>query len=212
MTPELESNYPLQWPAGWPVTSAPGTSRFGEGGRGVSMIQALDYAEAELRRLGAVDPVISSNLRPRRDGRPYADQPRPVKGGGVAIYFTLKKRRLVLACDLWRKPEENLWAIAKHVEALRGQQRWGVGSIEQAFAGYAALPPKRGQDCWETLGLAGRGNAPTEQEVIAAWRDLAKVAHPDVEGGSAEAFQRLNDAKAIALATIAARQKPRMSV
>ncbi len=37
---------------------------------------------------------------------------------------------------------DNLWAIAKHVEAMRGLDRWGVGDITRAFTGYAALPAK----------------------------------------------------------------------
>jgi len=34
---------------------------------------------------------------------------------------------------------DNIAAIAAHIEALRAQERYGVGTIEQAFAGYSAL-------------------------------------------------------------------------
>lgn len=59
---------------------------------------------------------------------------------GAAVYFEMKGKPVSLACDKWNRVEDNIWAIAKHIEALRGQQRWGVGSIEQAFRGYTALP------------------------------------------------------------------------
>ena len=56
----------------------------------------------------------------------------------------------VLACDRWDRPEHNLRAIAKHVEAIRGQERWGVGSVAQAFRGYQALPSRAtGKPWWE---------------------------------------------------------------
>jgi hypothetical protein len=73
---------------------------------------------------------------------------------GIAVYFTLGKKRVVLACDKWAAPQENIYAIAKHVEALRGQDRWGVGSIEQAFAGYMALEERTGPSCFEILGIS----------------------------------------------------------
>lgn len=192
-----EPAFPLHWPAGWPRASGRNRAKFGEGGRGVSMTQALDFVEHELRLLSGQHPVISTNLATRLDGRPYANQGRP-NDSGVAVYFTFKQRRIVLACDKWDCPEANLWAIAKDIEAQRGRIRWGVGSVEQAFAGYAALPGKRGLDCWEQLGIAPGSN---EAAVIAAWREKAKTAHPDA-GGSVEAFTALNDAKDIALATL----------
>jgi hypothetical protein len=109
----------------------------------------------------------------------------------------------VLACDKWNRPEDNLWAIAKHIDALRGQARWGVGSVEQAFAGYAALPHRSGPDPWEVLGVQ---QTATEAEVLAAFRHKARAAHPDT-GGSHDAFAELSQAKDIALATIRSRRK-----
>lgn len=193
-----ETAFPLQWPMGWPRTAFPGFSKFGERQRGdVSMSRALDFLEAELGRLGAQHFVISTNVSTRLDGRPYANQGRP-KDTGVAVYFTVKGKRVVLACDKWNRPECNLWAIGKHVEALRGQQRWGVGSVEQAFADYAALVRSTGPSCWEVLGLEPDA---TEEKILRAWRTLAASSHPDKEGGSHDAMAALNDAKDIALAT-----------
>jgi hypothetical protein len=161
------------------------------------MTTALDAVEGELRRLGAVRYMISTNVQTRLDGRPYANQARP-RDAGVAVYFTLAEKRVVLPCDKWMTVEENLYAIAKHVEALRGQQRWGVSSLERDFAGYAALNERTEASCWEALGIAP---AATEAQIVDAWRAKAKMAHPDVPGGSHEAFASLSQAKDIALAT-----------
>jgi hypothetical protein len=196
----LEPNYPLHWPMGWKRTQFPGFSKFGDRGKGTTMGRALDFLQGELRRLYAKDPVISTNVRARLDGRPYANEPIP-RDRGAAVYFTLKKRRVVLACDKWNQVQDNLWAIAKHIEAMRGQERWGVGSIDQAFAGYM-LVEKTGPDCWETLGVVPQASV---GEIMAAYRVRAKRAHPDMEGGSHELMMALNEAKDIAIATAKAR-------
>jgi hypothetical protein len=190
-----EPSFPLHWPAGWPRTQFPQHSRFGARGSGVSMTQALDMLEHELRLLGALHPVVSTNVQTRLDGRPYANQAAP-KDRGVAVYFTLRKRRVVLACDKWNKPECNLWAVAKHVEALRGQERWGVGSVEQAFAGYTALAEKTQATCWDVLQIVVNAG---EAMILKSYRELARRAHPDT-GGSEEAMRSLNEARDNALA------------
>jgi len=149
----------------------------------------------ELRRMGATLPLISSNLRPRLDGMPYASQAQP-QDTGVAVYFKLKGQNRVLACDKWNRIEHNLWAIRKHIESLRGQARWGVGNMEQAFAGYTSLPEKAGGvSWWEALGVTVNATA---DQISAAYREKAKTAHPDT-GGSHEAMALLNEAYRMAL-------------
>jgi hypothetical protein len=197
-----ETSFPLHWPHGRPRAKARERARFGERAAGARMGAALDALENEIRRLGAKNPVFSTNVQTRADGRPYANRgiaPDP----GAAVYFTLNGKRMAFACDIWDRVEDNLWAIAKHIDAMRGQQRWGVGSVEQAFAGYVALEHRTGPSCWETLGLPANA---TEAQIIDAWRTLAKTAHPD-KGGSAEAWNALNQAKDIPVATARAAGK-----
>ena len=57
------------------------------------------------------------------------------------MYFKLDSvpEGLVLACDRWLRVEDNIAAVAAHIGALRGIDRWGVGSVRQAFAGYKRL-------------------------------------------------------------------------
>lgn len=188
------TNYPLSWPVGWARTPAAKRA----GGRFQRALGAsLNLLETELRRLGGTDLVISTNLQPRLDGRPYAD-PRSVADPGVALYFRLRGAPRVLACDRWSSVGANVAAIAKHIEALRGQERWGVGSLEQAFAGYAALPAPA-CDWRAVLGLT---DGATLRQVHDRYRELAKSVHPDV-GGDVSQLQRLNAAWEVAQSELA---------
>jgi hypothetical protein len=147
---------------------------------------AVDGLVRELELLRCESAVISRNSVLR--GVPLDP--------GIAVYFRLKGAERVLACDKWRSMEENAWAIAKHVEAIRGQQRWGVGSVDQAFAGYTAIPESTGGEAWfQTLGVDRNAS---EEAIRAAWREKAKVYHPDA-GGSNQAMARINAALEVAI-------------
>lgn len=196
--------YPLAWPMGWPRTIIPMRSRFGSGFyRPPTLAAGRDALMAELTRLGAWQIVISTNAKLKSDGMPSAAFGEP-KGreAGVAIYFQLEGKRIVMPCDRWESIGENLLAVAKHIEAMRGQERWGVGNLQRAFAGYAALEERTGPSPWDVLGIA-----PTicEATILDAWKAKATLAHPDAATGSHEAFIALNQAKDIALATVRSR-------
>lgn len=192
-----QTAYPLAWPVGWPRTKFPARSRFGTYYNKPSVAKARDLLTAELSRMGVTRVVLSTNIELRRDGLPYSNQKDP-KDSGVAVYFTLNGKSVVLACDKWNTVGDNIWAIAKHIEALRGQDRWGVGSIDQAFTGYLALNEKTQASCWEVLGITAQAS---EGEIMAAYRSKSKTTHPDA-GGSIGAWNELNAAKDIALATV----------
>lgn len=185
--------YPLSWPLGRPRTPAHrrATPQFGTGftqrRRDFTINDAIEALQAELDRLGARQVVMSSNLDLRIDGLPRSGQAQP-SDPGIALYFKLADRDTVLACDRWAKVQDNIAAIGKHIEALRGIERWGVGSIEQAFAGYQALPAP--EQWWQVLGC--QADTPLAQ-VEAVYRRLAMKAHPD-HGGSDAAMARLNAA------------------
>lgn len=182
-----KTGYPLSWPERWARTN-PNSRRWSN--FKATLARGCEEIEREISRLGGRGLIISSNIQPRLDGRPYSNQAAP-KDPGVAVYFSLKQRPTVLACDKWLGPEENLWAIVKHVEAMRGQARWGVGSIEQAFAGYTALPERAGGiSWWEVLGVS---ISATEEQINEAYRLKAKKCHPDT-GGSHDAMAALNEA------------------
>lgn len=181
--------YPLHWPPGWVRSRGRSRAPFkhGDGSR-------LTIAEAmrrrllpELERLHARNITISTNVAPHR-----YDQLGDGTDPGVAVYFTLDGEPRVLACDRWDRTADNLTAIAKHVEALRGQERWGVGSLEQAFAGYKSLPAMpAAQAWWDVLGVPpdARGEAITRRRL-----ELLGQLHPDRQTGDANRAAEVNAA------------------
>lgn len=193
MTPKTA--YPLSWPVNWPRSKNPTFSRFRQPGyqrTTHSMAECTNAIGREIKLLGASGLIISTNVRLRQDGLPYSQQPQP-KDTGAAVYFKINGKDTVLACDRWNRVECNLWAIAKHIEAIRGQDRLGVGSIEQAFRGYQALPERTAAKAWwDVLEVPSTA----DKEVIKdAYRRLAKQYHPDTGcGGSDVLMAELNSA------------------
>jgi hypothetical protein len=201
----------LSWPSGWtrtapvkrsasmPFSTSAARSVFLGEGKGyrterdrskLTVATALHRLYDELDRLGATDVTLSSNLQLRADGLPKSGQINPLDSG-VAVYFTLRRKPVVLACDRFVRAEVNIGALAKHIEAMRTMERYGVGSVEQAFAGYAALQANPESEWWTVLEVARGADAAT---VKAAFMRLAQVHHPDKPTGSERAMQRLNEA------------------
>lgn len=147
--------------------------------------------EDEVARLGGHDLILSTNLALRIDGFPRSGQPEP-EDPGVAVYFTRKGKQVVFACDRYSSVRENLRAIGMHLNALRGMERWGIGTLDQAFAGYMALPETAGVDpWWKVLGC--EDPPATAVQLDQAYRAAARQAHPD-SGGSHDAFVRVQRA------------------
>lgn len=184
--------YPLSWPEGWartPDHRRESSSRFN-----TTFDRARMELMNELRLLGAGSVVISSWLPLRRDGMPYADQARRrLDDPGVAVYFMLRKRQMVMARDAYTNVHDNLRSIGLGIAHLRGLERHGGGTMmERAFEGFAALPAPDAFDPWATLGL--RPDASMEA-VNAQFRKLSREHHPDAPNGNTEAFQRIERAR-----------------
>lgn len=182
------SAYPLCWPDGWPRTALPTRARFS-----VSFAQARDGIIHQLELMGVPDyrVILSTNIELRRDGLPYANRPEP-NDTGAAVYWYDEKanQRRTMPCDRWDRVKDNLRAIEKSLDALRGLERWGTpGIVERAFTGFASLPP--GGDDWRSvLGVVGTESL---EQIKRRYRDLVRQAHPDL-GGSVHEMQRLNQA------------------
>lgn len=189
-------SYPLHWPAWIPRTER---WRIASSQFKVGDAQARDELFAELDRLGAKNVIVSSNIPLRKDGRPYANQARPTDAG-VAVFFTRKGNDQVIASDRYPTIGENMRAIGKTIEAIRGIARWGTSQmVDAAFRGFAALPETTsGESWWKILGV----EYDTEREVIdRAYRHLVKEHHPD-RGGDREQFERVERAYREALEAI----------
>lgn len=180
--------YPLQWPDNYKRTMYPWHSKFS-----TSFADARDGLIKELKLMGAKSTVLSTNVSLRQDGLPYANQAQP-QDKGVAVYFTYEGIQVVLCCDKWRKVEDNIQAIRKTVNGLRMMPEWGVSDmLKRAFTGFKTLPdaPKTvAKTWWEILGVFQKSNKAT---ILTAYRNLAKVQHPDA-GGSHHQFTELNAA------------------
>lgn len=196
--------YPLQWPVGRPRTKRPTQARFcrrvdsgmGNGWKrraDLTLYQGVVMVREELKRLGAGDVVISTNVKTRQDGLPYSGAREP-DDHGAAVYFRLQDAVHCLACDRWDRVADNLAAIAHHVDAVRAQARWGVGDVAQAFAGYRALPAMDAKKTW--WALLGFREPPVGLEAVRAkWRERIAEAHPD-RGGNANQAAEINAAMA----------------
>jgi hypothetical protein len=184
--------YPLQWPRGVPRTKVRERGRFK---KELTVHQAIVRVEDEVRRIVGANVstlVISSNMAGTTRSKP--DDP------GIAVYFLRNKKTLCFPCDRYREVAQNIAAVAAHLEATRAMERWGVGTVEQLFSGFAALPAP-GSDWRAVLGLQ---SVEVDREVIeATFRELARKMHPDA-GGSHEGFVRLNEAREHALTEIGA--------
>jgi hypothetical protein len=204
----MAERFPLTWPSGWPRSPRTRRSPF-DRDRDRSLENARTRLETELLMAGARVVVLSTNVQLRLDGKPYSNQAQPADRG-VAVYFVLEGKPVALACDRWDRVEDNVYAIAKHVEALRGQERWGVGTVAQAFAGYAQLPPPSGAPTTPSTTTGPRPwrevlrfeFPPADAEAVERrFKSLARERHPDA-GGSDAAMAELNVARAAALAEI----------
>jgi len=184
--------FPLYWPLQHPRTSSRRVARFV-----VDFVTARTQLLRELDLLHAREIVLSSNVPIRRDGLPAVPEREPTDPG-VAVYFTRRGKPFVIACDQFDRVRWNLRAIGATIEALRSIERHGTTSmLEQAFSGFAALPPAPNGKPWrEVLGFA---SGPVTAEAVRAQHfALAKQHHPDV-GGRPERMTEINAAVDAAL-------------
>lgn len=201
--------FPLQWPDGRPRKTNRKRATFGKkvhNGRwaetkDLTVADALGRLQDELDRIGARHPVVSTNLETRLDGLPRSGQAEP-RDPGVALYFQLDGQPHCMPCDTYDRVADNIAAIAKHIEATRAIDRFGVASVREMFTGFQALPAPGAKRPWREVLMFGQDMLrPNRDMVEKRYRELAKERHPDA-GGSADAMAQLNAAKAEALKDI----------
>lgn len=187
----IKEAYPLQWPVTWKRSSKPTHSRFGKWNAKPTIAQGADLIREELRRLtgSSADIIISTNLKYKNDGTPYSNQREP-EDQGVAVYFMMDKKQMVIACDSFNKIGCNLYAIGKTIEAMRGIDRWGCSELlQKAFTGFAALPMPAQRNWWDILECKEDSDSVI---IKGQYRRLAQMYHPDkpVTGNQAK-FQEV---------------------
>lgn len=135
MSAQSPTAYPLAWPDGWPRHKGY-RERWPSQGRVTTLSAALKECQDELRRLGASNVVLSSNVTL---GAENPSDP------GVVAYCTYDGLQVAIPCDRWNTVAGNLRAIAKTIEAMRGMERWGAKHMIRAmFTGFTRSPQARG--------------------------------------------------------------------
>jgi len=209
------TRFPLQWPLGWPrkrygqrkVANFSMTRDRGDQGvqkriTAVSMEVATERLERQVDFIGGTNPVLSTNVPINMRGIPRGDT-NPADPG-AAVYFGVKGRATVLACDSFTRVADNIAGLAAHLDALRRIDRYGVGSLEQALAGYKALPADTAAD-WRLVLFGVREWRGSIEDVKAAYRARARELHPDHTHDDGAAMAHLTRARDYALAELEGR-------
>jgi len=181
---------PLTWPDGWKRTNSPMRSQFAKHSIG----KATNFLIEELGRMGIPDwnIIISTDLRLRNDGLPYSTQRAP-EDKGAAVWWKDNKEQRVIALDKYARIADNIYAIGKTIEAMRGIKRWGGSEIlDRTFTGFTSLPSPDHVviRSWRDV-LEYYGN--DLMEANEAYKRARNVAHPD-KGGTSEQFYEINRA------------------
>ena len=183
--------YPLTWPSFRPRKTQADRQRgeFTHMKKRIDIPHAAERLELEVERLGGVNLVISTNIRPTITGRPAANAGVP-DDPGVAIYFMLDGETITLACDTYESVAQNLAGLAQHIEASRRMERYGVQTAKETLRAFAALPAPGARDWRAVLGL---DETATPDQIKSRRRELAALHHPDL-GGSQSQLAEINAA------------------
>lgn len=138
---------------------------------------ATERLEQQLSKLGADHPILSTNLELRLNGMPRGGQKDP-NDPGAAVWFTFQGKRTVLACDKWMRVADNIAALAAHIRAIRSVENYGVGTLEQAFRGYQALPAPNSEKPWRQV----LPDCQTLEQAETKYKQRAMSCHPDRGG------------------------------
>lgn len=179
----MKFEYPLQWLPQQPRTKSPKRSQF----QITSVSRAGDELVEELKRLGAKEVIISSNLQTRLRGDGFYANQR-VDDAGVVAYFKLKGSSKAMACDKWDRVEHNVWSLKKSIESIRGLERWGGSEfLDGLFTGFQALPSPD-----DVINTAPQffADCTDEKQMKERYKRLVKELHPDTGGTQAE-FQEM---------------------
>ncbi len=193
--------FPLCWPDD--VGRTPSGRRKNSSPFKVTEHVARQELIRSLRLLGASNVVLSTNLQPRRDGKPTLSVGE-MADPGVVVYFDIFGHQSAIACDVYTKIGWNYRALGLAIDGMRAIGRSGASDImKRAFSGFAALPARASESSWMDILGPPPGTVLTADWVNQRFKELAKRMHPD-NGGSQQEFVRLTLARDSALSEASA--------
>jgi hypothetical protein len=184
--------------------------------------QTVSHLLDEVEHLGGELIVVQIDADAddvRRDGMLRARA--KVGFPGVKVSFDSTHGPLTYATDAYEQRwpgdmpswQANVRAIALGLEALRAVDRYGITRSGEQYRGWTALaakPAEKELTVDEAARLLAEWTIPlcrpqdmrTEDQVNRAFRAAARVHHPDVAGGSADAFRLISSARDVLVAAI----------
>lgn len=174
--------------------------------------KAYQMLADEVRRIGGDAVIIEAGFREdqiRNDGWPYSSA-RP-SHSAVRVSFHSRHGPLSFECGTYKTIDDNLYAIALTMQALRAVDRYGAVKGAQQYKGWKQLPgdqppeqPTTAVDLRMAAAflckLAGEPDSmiPAVLNLPSSIREVYRAAalrcHPD-RGGSPEMMARVNAAK-----------------
>src|SRR5262245_7885363 len=108
----MAESFPLDWPLGYIRTRTRTRSKF----KPTSLDKIQILLRKELNLLKAKKVIVSSNIPLRRDGSVYAEYlAKKIEDPGMAVYFIHDDQPVVVCCDKYELPWENMYALAKGI-------------------------------------------------------------------------------------------------
>lgn len=127
------------------------------------------YVKAELNKDGGYSGLSNITQDPR-----------------VVVKFDLDGVDYTIPCDAFSSSPQNLCAIAKTIEGLRANERYGVMTLKQMMEGVAELPQVSSATRPIWFDVLGVDRMCSLREAETAYRKLAVSRHPDAGGTHTE--------------------------
>lgn len=195
---EIRYEAPLKMPEGWVKTPLIRRSYDNNFSRTLSISEALDYLEEEIRLLAPQDltTVYTSydQIRSERGRRALS------KDTGICVQIRRYTDQSMIACDKWALTEHNIYAMSLALRALRSFEPWGIASTNDIMKLFARAPSAHGNisealvDSLPSWMLKlGLGPTATLEDANAVYRRRAKEI-----GNDEKALVELNSAMEVA--------------
>lgn len=190
---------PLNWPDDVPMRddSERKLGRFAEGKDAISVAQAVERLDREIKRLGGDNASLCANFSVTAGRKTIRMEVMRRENQAVCLRFNIGDQLFVMPMDGYTDAAQNIAGLAAHIEATRAIERHGVATVSQVLNNFAALPPRSGEAAikpkrpwYDVLGILQESSLGV---IEAVFRELSKVHHPD-HGGDPGNYQELMDA------------------